>query len=124
MLSSASLDVILHDTYFVVAHFHSVLSLGAVFGLLVGWYATTAVVNGCLTYEGMSMYQITWLLIGACLIFGPMHNAGIGGMSRRVPEYADVYWPYLNIGSVGLIYLLASVIILLRVWVLTLMGVH
>ena len=124
MLSSASLDVILHDTYFVVAHFHTVLSLGAVFGLMVAWYATTAVVNGASSNEGMSMYQVLWLLLGAICVFGPMHQVGIGGMSRRVPEFSDVYYPYMNIGSIGLLYLLGSVLVLLRVWAATLASVH
>lgn len=93
VLSSAALDLILHDTYFVVAHFHTVLSLGAVFGLLVGLYGWPGLLWGSSCTDGWAVWQCWTLLAGALLVFGPMHGLGIVGMSRRVPEYSDVYAP-------------------------------
>ena len=114
VLSSAALDLILHDTYFVVAHFHTVLSLGAVFGLFVAHYGLTALLWGSAVWDGAAILQAWCLTWGVCLIFGPMHALGVVGMSRRVPEYADVYAPYIQTGSIGALYVLLSVLIALR----------
>lgn len=114
LLSSASLDLILHDTYFVVAHFHTVLSLGAVFGCLLGFFLMKTPMTGLVCCEGLSLLQVSTLLFGACLLFGPMHEAGLMGMSRRVPEYADVYMPFYSLGTVGLVLLVVSVLLLVR----------
>jgi cytochrome c oxidase subunit 1 len=116
MLSSASLDIILHDTYFVVAHFHTVLSLGAVFGCLLGFYLVKNLMFAVGVSEGVSLFQVSLLLFGACLLFGPMHEAGIMGMSRRIPEFADVYMPFYSLGSVGMVLLVASVLVFLRIF--------
>ena len=114
MLSSASLDLILHDTYFVVAHFHTVLSLGAVFGVLMGFFLVKSLMVATTVSEGVALMQVALLLVGACLLFGPMHQAGLLGMSRRIPEYADVYYPFFTLGSVGIILLVLSVVVLFR----------
>jgi heme/copper-type cytochrome/quinol oxidase subunit 1 len=114
MLSSASLDIVLHDTYFVVAHFHTVLSLGAVFGCLYGFLLLRPFFFGVGVMEGMSLLQVFLLLCGAVILFGPMHGAGVYGMSRRVPEYADVFLPFFISGSVGMILLLGSVLVFFR----------
>lgn len=114
ILSSASLDVMLHDTYFVVGHFHTVLSLGAVFGILVGHYSFLSMWTAVSVSEGEGIYQVVALLLGAILIFGPMHSLGLMGMSRRVPEYCDVFWEYMHVGTTGTLELLLSVSILTR----------
>jgi len=113
-LSSASLDLILHDTYFVVAHFHTVLSLGAVFGLFVALWGLPALLFGSVVCDGAAILQAFLLTAGACLIFGPMHALGVVGMSRRVPEFADVYAPFIQLGSLGTLFLLPSALLALR----------
>ena len=114
ILSSASLDLILHDTYFVVAHFHTVLSLGAVFGLLLAHYYFHSILLSLSIMESWSLLQIFTLLFGALLVFFPMHFAGLSGMARRIPEYADIFLPSVIVGTTGTILLFISVIILLR----------
>lgn len=111
VLSNASLDVALHDTYYVVAHFHYVLSMGAVFGVFAGFYFWMWKVNGislnsCL---GKIHYYITF--IGVNLTFFPMHFAGLKGMPRRVPDYPDIFAWYNYVESlvsfitfIGIIY--------------------
>ena len=100
----------------MVAHFDTVLSLGVVFGLMVGWYALSYLWSASAPYEGLALVQIWTLLGGAGFIFGPMHALGIIGMSRRVPEFGDVYLPYIQLGTVGTLYVVFSVLVLLRGW--------
>lgn len=119
ILSSASLDLILHDTYFVVGHFHTVLSLGAIFGLLVGHYYYHSIFLGISIFEALGLYHVVILLLGANLVFGPMHLAGLTGMARRVPEYADFFLPFVTVGTTGTWFLIASVILFLRACFLT-----
>lgn len=118
-MSSASLDLILHDTYFVVGHFHTVLSLGAIFGLLVGHYYYHSIFLGISIFEALGLYHVVILLLGANLVFGPMHLAGLTGMARRVPEYADFFLPFVTVGTTGTWFLIASVILFLRACFLT-----
>lgn len=114
VLSSAVLDQIFHDTLFVVAHFHTVLSLGAVFGLLTSQYYFFSIYFGISNLEGNQIYQVALTLLGACLVFFPMHWLGLAGMSRRVPEFIDMYQPSYTIGFTGTILLIWAVIIIVR----------
>lgn len=114
MLSSGSLDLVLHDTYFVVGHFHTVLSLGAVFGLLVGHYYFVPVLSGISLGESSSLVHVFVLLIGALLVFYPMHMMGLSGMARRVPEYGDLWFGVVSMGTVGFLLLVLSVYVWLR----------
>jgi len=114
VLSSASLDLILHDTYFVVAHFHTVLSLGAVFGLMTAHYFYQQLLLGVSVFESLGLYQVSLTLIGAILVFYPMHWSGLAGMSRRVPEYSDYFMSSTWMGTSGTLLLLTAVVILLR----------
>jgi hypothetical protein len=97
-----------------VAHFHTVLSLGAVFGLFVVHYGLAGLTFGAAVCDGAAIQQAFLLTAGACFIFGPMHALGVIGMSRRVPEFADVYAPFIQLGSIGTILLLPSVLLVLR----------
>jgi cytochrome c oxidase subunit 1 len=111
MLSSVTLDTALHDTYFVVAHFHTVLSLGAVFGILVGNYASSYIWNATSVQEASGCIHVTWLLMGALLVFGPMHTQGLNGLCRRIPEYADVHYSNTLAATLGLLCLILSTIV-------------
>ena len=91
------MDLILHDTYFVVGHFHTVLSLGAVFGLLVGNYYFVPELFAVSLSESSSLGNVCVLLVGALLVFYPMHMMGLSGMARRVPEYGDLWFGLVGI---------------------------
>lgn len=113
LLSSANLDILLHDTYFVVGHFHTVLSLASVFGLLVAHYFFLPLFFASTIFESLSFYHTLSLLFGAFLVFYPMHLAGLAGMARRVPEYADIFLPFTTLGFHG------TFLLLLSTWVFT-----
>jgi cytochrome c oxidase subunit 1 len=96
VLANAGVDHNLHDTYYVVAHFHYVLSLGAVFTLFCGWYYWFEKMWG-IKYNGFIAGLHFWLMfIGSNLIFFPQHFLGMQGMPRRYVDYADAFreWHY------------------------------
>lgn len=100
-LANASLDVAFHDTYYVVAHFHYVLSMGAVFSLFAGYYYWSPQVLGLNYNEKLAQIQFWLIFIGANVIFLPMHFLGINGMPRRIPDYPDAYAGWNYVASVG-----------------------
>ena len=101
VLANASVDIALHDTYYVVGHFHYVLSMGAVFGVFSGFYFWFPKMSGVLLNETFSLNLYRLFFFGVNLTFFPMHLLGISGMPRRIPDYVDVYTLFNNIGTVG-----------------------
>nr|QNS23196.1 Cox1 [Metschnikowia hibisci] len=98
MLSNASMDVAFHDTYYVVGHFHYVLSMGALFSLVGGYYYWGPAMFG-LQYNKVWAEMHFWLLfISVNMIFLPMHFLGLNGMPRRIPLYPDAFagWNYMS----------------------------
>jgi cytochrome c oxidase subunit 1 len=111
ILSSAGIDQILHDTYYVVAHFHYVLSMGAVFGLFGGFYFWSIKLFGVNYNKKLALLHYWTTFIGVNLTFFPMHFLGMAGMPRRIPDYPDAYH-FLNIiCSIGSAITIVSIII-------------
>jgi len=94
VLANGGIDDNLHDTYYVVAHFHYVLSLGAVFSLFAGFYYWFPKMSGRMYSEFLGQLHFWVFFIGVNILFFPMHFLGMSGMQRRVPDYTDAlaYW--------------------------------
>lgn len=118
VLANAAVDIPMHDTYYVVAHFHYTMSLGAVFAIFAGFYYWIGKMSGRQYPEWMGKIHFWLLFIGANLTFFPQHFLGLSGMPRRIPDYPDVYAGWNYISSIGSYIGAASAVwFLLLVWV-------
>ena len=132
VLANSGLDTALHDTYYVVGHFHYVLSMGAIFSLFAGYYFWNSFFRTAITLEvpqgfgattmeviplkykeelGISHFWITFL--GVNLTFFPMHFLGLSGMPRRIPDFPDAFTFYNQISSFGSLLTLFGLILFL-----------
>jgi len=101
VIANSGINVALHDTYYVVAHFHYVLSMGAVFGIFAGFYYWFNKMTGLEYSEILGQIHFWTFFIGVNLTFFPMHFLGLAGMPRRIPDFPDAYSGWNSIASFG-----------------------
>ncbi|MBU3078152.1 cytochrome c oxidase subunit I [Sphingomonas quercus] len=101
VLANGGIDNYMHDTYYVVAHFHYVLSLGAVFGLFAGFYYWFPKITGKMYSEVLGQLHFWIFFIGVNILFFPMHFLGLDGMPRRIPDYPDAFAKWNGVATHG-----------------------
>src|SRR5690606_28454128 len=114
-LANVGLNHVFHDTYFVVAHFHYVMSLGSVFALFAGFYYWLPKMSGRAYPEGLAKVHFWMTFIGINVTFMPQHFLGLAGMPRRIADYPDAFAGWNFISSVGAYIAFAGIAIFLVV---------
>lgn len=101
VLANASLDIAFHDSYYVVAHFHYVLSMGAVFALFSAWYYYTPKILGLDYNRLLSKVHFWTFFLGVNVTFLPQHFLGLQGCPRRISDYPDAFAGWNLVSSFG-----------------------
>jgi cytochrome c oxidase subunit 1 len=111
VLANGGIDNYMQDTYYVVAHFHYVLSLGAIFAIFGGFYYWFAKMSGHMYNELLGKLHFFIMFIGVNLVFFPMHFLGLDGMPRRIPDYTPAFAEWNRIASIGYVVTIIGVAI-------------
>jgi heme/copper-type cytochrome/quinol oxidase subunit 1 len=101
VLANAAMDISLHDTYYVVAHFHYTMSLGALFGAFAAFYYWIGKISGRQYSEVLGKLHFWITFVGVNVTFFPMHFLGLAGMPRRIPDYPDAFAGWNYVASIG-----------------------
>ena len=120
VLSNASLDVAMHDTYYVVGHFHYTMSIGALFGVFAGFYYWIGKMSGRQYPETLGKIQFWTMFIGVNVTLIPMHFLGLAGMPRRIPDYPDAFAGWNMVSSIGSYIAAASAVLFVYIVIRTL----
>jgi cytochrome c oxidase subunit I len=111
VLANGGVDDYMQDTYYVVAHFHYVLSLGAVFSLFAGFYYWFPKMSGRMYSELLGQLHFWVFFVGVNLLFFPMHFLGLQGMPRRYPDYPDAFAHWNEVATIGYMIMAAGMVI-------------
>jgi cytochrome c oxidase subunit 1 len=113
ILANAGVDIAFHDTYYVVGHFHYVLSMGAVFSIFSAFYFWVEKILGIRYSEILGQIHFWLFFIGVNLTFFPMHFLGLAGMPRRISDYPDAFLAWNDVASFGSTISVISILIFL-----------
>ncbi len=100
-LANAGVDMAFHDTYFVIAHFHYVLSIATIYGIFCGIFYWLPKMCGNMYDETLGQWQFWITFVGVNVMFFPQHFLGMAGMPRRIPDYPDAYAGWNLVSSIG-----------------------
>ena len=120
VLSNSGVNGVVHDTYYVVAHFHYVLSMGVVFGIFAGWYYWIGKITGLQYPETLGQIHFWLFFTGVNITFFPMHFLGLSGMPRRIPDYPDAFFEWNWISSFGSLISTVSIVLFFYIAYITL----
>ena len=117
VLANAGVDRVMHETYYVVAHFHYTMSLGAVFTVFAGFYYWFPKMTGYMYDDRWAIRHFWLLFIGVNLVFFPQHFLGLAGMPRRYIDYPDAYFLWNFVSTIGaLVSLVATIVFVYTVY--------
>jgi cytochrome c oxidase subunit 1 len=117
VLANSGVDTMMHDTYYVVAHFHYTMALGAVFAIFAGFYYWFPKMCGRQYPETLGKIHFWITFIGVNMTFFPQHFLGLAGMPRRIPDYPDAFAGWNMVSSYGAyISIFGIVLFLFIIW--------